>query len=131
MGCASLEAVKPAHQAHSFPTCTKGMNKRFRAIFRRRRKKKGRSDYRNLTPAFSCRCRRSSGIGAGAIVPISAAAMMEAPPADAELTGMGALPFVWYSGVVPDLEMFGDGVPLETDEVASAPDVRCPVVPAR
>lgn len=66
-----------------------------------------------------------SGVGAGALVPLSTAAMTEAPPMDAELTGMGVLPFVWYSGAVPDLELFGDGVPLETDEVASAPDVRC------
>ncbi len=55
--------------------------------------------------------------------------LSEAPPADAELTGMGVLPFVWYSGAVPDLELFGDGVPLETDEVASSPDVRCKYVP--
>lgn len=36
---------------------------------------------------------------------------------------MGALPFAWYDGAVPDLELFEDGAPLETDEVASAPDV--------
>lgn len=53
----------------------------------------------------------------------SAAPVTEAPPVDAELTGMGALPFAWYDGAVPDLELFGDGAPLETDEVASAPDV--------
>jgi len=63
----------------------------------------------------------SPGVGAGALVP---AAMTEAPPSDAELTGMGVLPFVWYCGAVPDLELFGDGVSLETDDVASAPDVR-------
>lgn len=57
----------------------------------------------------------------------SAAATTEAPPADAELTGMGTLPFAWYRGAVPDLELFADGAPLETDEVASAPDVSfCP-----
>ncbi|CBJ48596.1 conserved unknown protein [Ectocarpus siliculosus] len=55
--------------------------------------------------------------------PPPAAGTAEAPPTDAELTGMGALPFVWYDGAVPDLELFGDGTPLETDEVASAPDV--------
>lgn len=58
-------------------------------------------------------------------MPSSAAATMEAPPGDAELTGMGALPFVWYKGAVPDLELFENGAPLETDEVASAPNVSC------
>lgn len=46
----------------------------------------------------------------------------DAPLRDAELTGMGVLPFVWYDGSVSDLEQFG-AEPLETDEVASAPDV--------
>ncbi|CAM9624757.1 unnamed protein product [Ectocarpus sp. 6 AP-2014] len=55
--------------------------------------------------------------------PPLAAGTTEAPPTDAELTGMGALPFVWYDGAVPDLELFGDGTPLETDEVASSPDI--------
>lgn len=55
--------------------------------------------------------------------PPPAAAITEAPPTDPELTGMGELPLVWYDGAVPDLELFGDGTPLETDEVASAPDV--------
>lgn len=40
----------------------------------------------------------------------------------AELTGLGALPFVWYEGCVSDLGMFGTE-PLETDEVAYAPEV--------
>ncbi|CAM9833140.1 unnamed protein product, partial [Ectocarpus sp. 12 AP-2014] len=55
--------------------------------------------------------------------PPPAAETTEAPPTDPELTGMGALPFVWYDGAVPDLELFGDSTPLETDEVASAPDI--------
>ncbi|CAM9398531.1 unnamed protein product [Ectocarpus fasciculatus] len=59
----------------------------------------------------------------GAAMAPPPAAIAEAPPTDAELTGMGALPFVWYDGAVPDLELFGDGTPLETDEVASAPDI--------
>ncbi|CAM9838922.1 unnamed protein product [Pylaiella littoralis] len=65
----------------------------------------------------------STGISAGGMVLSSAAATTEAPPADAELTGMGTLPFAWYRGAVPDLELFADGAPLETDEVASAPDI--------
>lgn len=52
----------------------------------------------------------------------ASSAAAECPPLDAELTGMGMLPFVWYEGCVTDLELFGV-VPLETDEVASAPDV--------
>ena len=47
---------------------------------------------------------------------------LDAPPLNAELTGMGPLPFAWYQGSVEDLAIFGD-VPLEIDEVASAPDV--------
>ena len=47
---------------------------------------------------------------------------VDPPPLDAELTGMGPLPFVWYKGSVQDLAVFGE-VPLESDEVASAPDV--------
>lgn len=54
--------------------------------------------------------------------PPMAAAGADAPPLDASLMGMGLLPFVWYEGSVPDLELFGT-TPLETDEVASAPDV--------
>lgn len=50
------------------------------------------------------------------------AAELDAPPLNAELTGMGPLPFAWYEGCVEDLAVFGD-VPLEIDEVASAPDV--------
>lgn len=57
------------------------------------------------------------------MVASSPTAPTEAPPADPQLTGLGELPFVWYTGAVADLELFGDGVPLETDEVASAPDV--------
>ncbi|CAM9675644.1 unnamed protein product, partial [Scytosiphon promiscuus] len=60
---------------------------------------------------------------AGTIIASSAAAPKEAPPVDAQLTGLGELPFVWYQGAVPDLEFFGDGMPLETDEVASAPEI--------
>ena len=41
---------------------------------------------------------------------------------DSQLTSMGSLPFAWYDGSVDDLEMFGAG-PLETDEVASTPNV--------
>lgn len=41
---------------------------------------------------------------------------------DSELTGMGELPFTWYKGCVLDLGMFGED-PLETDEVASSPEV--------
>lgn len=63
----------------------------------------------------------SSGAGVRGLA--SAAPITEAPPVDPKLTGMGALPFSWYDGAVPDLELFGDGAPLETDEVASAPDV--------
>lgn len=64
-----------------------------------------------------------SGAGARGLMLASAAPITEAPPVDPKLTGMGALPFAWYDGAVPDLELFGDGTPLETDEVASAPDV--------
>lgn len=46
----------------------------------------------------------------------------DAPPLDAELMGIGVLPFLWYEGCVKDLELFGN-VALETDEVASSPDV--------
>lgn len=65
-----------------------------------------------------------SGAGDGTMVALSATAQTEALSVDPQLTGLGGLPFVWYEGAVPDLELFGDGVPLETDEVASAPDVR-------
>lgn len=64
------------------------------------------------------------------MVPSSAAVTLEAPPQDAELTGMGTLPFLWYKGAVLDLDLFGDGAPLETDEVASAPDVSFCLVPS-
>ncbi|CAM9142413.1 unnamed protein product, partial [Hapterophycus canaliculatus] len=63
------------------------------------------------------------GAGEGTMVALPAIASKEAPPVDAQLTGLGEIPFVWYQGAVPDLELFGDGVPLETDEVASAPEI--------
>lgn len=46
----------------------------------------------------------------------------DAPPLDAKLMGIGALPFVWYEGCVQDLELLGNAA-LDTDEVASSPDV--------
>eukprot|EP00752_Nemacystus_decipiens_P013301 g11781.t1 len=64
-----------------------------------------------------------SGTSARGLMLASAAPITEAPPVDPKLTGMGALPFALYDGAVPDLELFADGALLETDEVASAPDV--------
>lgn len=51
-----------------------------------------------------------------------ATTLIDAPPLQAELSGMGPLPFTWYEGSVADLNIFGEE-PLEIDEVASAPDV--------
>lgn len=56
---------------------------------------------------------------------LSGTGIEDAPPLDAELMGIGVLPFVWYEGCVKDLELFGN-VALETDEVASSPDVSTP-----
>lgn len=65
----------------------------------------------------------TAGVATGAATAEEAGATaLDAPPLNAELTGMGPLPFAWYEGSVEDLAVFGE-VPLEIDEVASAPDV--------